>query len=122
MPNRCKVFVDCVDIIISTKVPDLSTRNQQIYTREADDAVDKLQAFYKVNPIEKVERTVRTSSEQHTSGQESKNNLEFHKVLLQYYNDKAITYQDSKQYPTNTYGKNAMETLYEGASTVNFFG
>lgn len=94
----------------------------KLYTREADDAVDKLQAFYKVNPIEKVERTVRTDSDQHTSGQEGKNNLEFHKVLLQYYNNKAMVYQDSKLSPTSTYGKNAMETLYEGASTVNFFG
>lgn len=94
----------------------------KISIREADNAVDKLQAFYKVNPIERVERTAKTNSEHHTSGQEGKNNLEFQKVLLQYYNSKAIQYQNPVQQPCSTYGKNAAETLYEAASTVNFFG
>lgn len=84
--------------------------------------VDKLQAFYKVNPIEKVEHTIRTGSDRHTSGDDSKDKLEFHKCLLQYYNNKAASFQDPSLLKTNTYNLKAVETLYEATSTVNFFG
>lgn len=90
--------------------------------KEVDIAVDKLQAFYRVNPIEKVEHTLRTGSERHNSGDESKDKLEFHKCLLQYYNNKAASFEDSSQQKTNTYNARAVETLYEATSTVNFFG
>mgnify|MGYP000048365401 CR=1 FL=1 len=84
--------------------------------------VDKLQAFYKVNPVEKVEHTIRTGSDRHTPGDDSKDKLEFHKCLLQYYNNKAAAFQDPSLLKTNTYNLKAVETLYEATSTVNFFG
>lgn len=90
--------------------------------REVDVAVDKLQAFYKVNPIEKVGHTIRTGSDRHNSNDESKDKLEFYKCLQQYYNNKAASFQEPSQQKTNTYNARAVETLYEEISTVNFFG
>ncbi len=87
-----------------------------------DNAVDKLQAFYKVSPIEKVEHTLRTGSERQGSNNESKDKLEFQKCLLQYYNNKAASFREPSQLKTNAYNAKAVETLYEATSTVNFFG
>lgn len=87
-----------------------------------DIPVDKLRTFYKVNPIEKVEHTIKTGSDSHTPGEESKDKLEFQKCLLQYYNHKAAEFQNPSQQKTNTYNSRAVETLYEASSTVNFFG
>lgn len=87
-----------------------------------DIAVDKLQAFYKVNPVEKVEHTIRTGSDRHTSSDNNKEKPEFHKCLLQYYDNKAADFQNPGLLKTNTYNVKAVETLYEATSTVNFFG
>ena len=87
-----------------------------------DIPVDKLQAFYKVNPIEKVERTTKSGTERQSSSQENKNNLEFQKCLLQYYERKAAEFQEPGLQKTNVYNARAIETLYYSASTINFFG
>ena len=87
-----------------------------------DDAVDKLQAFYKVYPVERVQSTIKTGSDRNGSGNNSQDKLEFKKYLLHYYDNKAVEFEDSSLQKTNTYNKNAVETLYEAASTVNFFG
>lgn len=84
--------------------------------------VDKLQAFYKVEPIQKVNRVPQTSSEHQNSGQDSKNSLEFQKTLLQYYDMKTQEFQNSTVQKSTAYNAKAAEMLFESASTVNFFG
>lgn len=87
-----------------------------------DDAVDKLQAFYKVYPVERVQSTIKTGSNRSGSGNESQDRLEFKKCLLHYYDKKAAEFEDSSLQKTTTYNRSAVETLYEATSTVNFFG
>lgn len=97
-------------------------RTVEIYKREVNDAVDKLQAFYKVNPIERVERISKAGSERQAPSEERKNNSQFHKCLLDYYNSKAMEFQSQGAEKTNTYNKSATEIFYEAGNTVNFFG
>ncbi len=108
-----------MDNIISVK---RKIRNCRSKHKEVDIAVEKFQAFYKVNPIEKVEHTIRTGSDRHTFGYDGKDKFEFQKCLLQYYNNKAAEFQNPSLLKTNTYNVKAVETLYEATSTVNFFG
>lgn len=87
-----------------------------------DDAVDKLQAFYKVNPVERVQSTIKTGSNRSGSGKENQDKLEFKKCMLRYYDNKAAEFEDPGLQKTTTYNRNAVEMLYEATSTVNFFG
>lgn len=87
-----------------------------------DIPVDKLQAFYKVEPIQKVNHVTKTKSERQNSGQESKNNLEFQKTLMQYYDMKTQEFQGTTVQKSASYDSRAAEAMYEAASTVNFFG
>lgn len=87
-----------------------------------DIPVDKLQMLYKVEPIQKVNRVTQTSTKHHNTGEEKRNNLEFQKTLLQYYDMKAQEIQNTAVQKSATYDAKAAEILYESASTVSFFG
>lgn len=87
-----------------------------------DDAVDKFQVFCKINPVEKVQSTIKTGSNRSGSGNESQDRLEFRKCMLRYYDNKAAEFEDQSMQKTNTYNDSAAEMLYEATSTVNFFG
>ena len=87
-----------------------------------DIPVNKIQALYKVNPIERVERSSRASSERQAPSEERKENAQFHQCLLDYYNSKAVEFQNPGPQKTNTYGKSATELFYEAGNTINFFG
>lgn len=89
---------------------------------EVDIPVDKLQAFYKVNPIQKVEKVTSEGAKRQSSSQENKNGADFRKCLLEYYESKTMEFQNPALQKTNAYNSKAMETLYDTASTVNFFG
>ena len=87
-----------------------------------DIPVNKIQALYKINPIERVEGGNRASSERQAPSEERKENSQFHQCLLDYYNSKAMEFQPLGPQKTNTYGKSATELFYEAGNTINFFG